>query len=53
MPAVLIEIGFISNPREAKRLQQKDYQKDLAQKIYNALVSYKEKMDNSSAKNLN
>ncbi|QLY26548.1 N-acetylmuramoyl-L-alanine amidase [Bdellovibrio sp. KM01] len=53
MPAVLIEIGFISNPREAKRLQQKDYQKDLAEKIYNALVSYKEKMDNSSAKNLN
>ncbi|WP_413580842.1 N-acetylmuramoyl-L-alanine amidase family protein [Bdellovibrio sp. HCB288] len=52
MPAVLIEIGFISNPREAQRLQRKDYQKDLAEKIYNALVSYKEKMDNSSAKNL-
>ena len=53
MPSVLIEIGFLTNPREVKRLQSGDYQKDLAQKIYNALVSYKEKVDNSAAKNLN
>lgn len=53
MPSVLIEIGFLSNPREVKKLLNKDYQSDLAQKIYKALVSYKEKVDNSSAKTLN
>ncbi len=53
MPAVLIEIGFLTNPREAKKLLTPDYQSDLAQKIYSALLSYKEKMDNRAAKTLN
>lgn len=52
MPSVLIEIGFLTNPREVKRLLTSDYQNDLAQKIYSALVSYKEKMDNHTAKTL-
>jgi N-acetylmuramoyl-L-alanine amidase len=43
MPSVLIEIGFLSNPKEAKKLLNADYQKDLAQKIYSALLTYKEK----------
>lgn len=45
MPSVLIEIGFLSNPREAKQLLRPDYQKDLAQKIFAALSSYKEKVE--------
>ncbi len=53
MPSVLIEIGFLTNPREAKMLLNSDYQNGLAQKIYTALVTYKEKVDNSSAKTLN
>nr|WP_295905281.1 N-acetylmuramoyl-L-alanine amidase [uncultured Bdellovibrio sp.] len=53
MPSVLIEIGFLTNPREAKKLLTTDYQADLAQKIYSALLSYKEKMDNHTAKTLN
>lgn len=53
MPSVLIEIGFLSNPREAKKLVSTDYQNGLAQKIYSALVSYKEKMDKNDAKTLN
>jgi N-acetylmuramoyl-L-alanine amidase len=53
MPSVLIEIGFLTNPRELKKLLNKEYQSDLAQKIYKALVSYKEKVDNSNAKTLN
>lgn len=53
MPSVLIEIGFLTNPKEAKKLLTSDYQRDLAQKIYTALLSYKEKMDNSQAKTLN
>ncbi|WII72330.1 N-acetylmuramoyl-L-alanine amidase [Bdellovibrio sp. 22V] len=52
MPSVLIEIGFLTNPKEAKRLLTSDYQNDLAQKIYSALLSYKEKMDNHTAKTL-
>lgn len=52
MPSVLIEIGFLTNPREAKMLLSADYQNNLAQKIYSALVSYKEKMDNHTAKTL-
>lgn len=53
MPSVLIEIGFLSNPVEVKKLLTAEYQSDLAQKIYNALLSYKEKMDNNTAKTLN
>ena len=53
MPSVLIEVGFLTNPREAKRLVSTDYQKDLAQKIYKALLSYKEKVDNATMKTLN
>lgn len=53
MPSVLIEIGFLTNPREAKKLLLPNYQQDLAQKIYSALLSYKEKMDNHTAKTLN
>ncbi|MBO9665873.1 MAG: N-acetylmuramoyl-L-alanine amidase [Bdellovibrio sp.] len=53
MPSVLIEIGFLTNPKEATKLKNNEYQRDLAEKIYNALVSYKEKIDNSAAKNLN
>ncbi len=30
MPAVLVEVGFITHPREARRLVNKDYQKRLA-----------------------
>lgn len=52
MPSVLIEIGFLTNPREAKKLLTSEYQNDLAQKIYSALVSYKEKVDNRTAKTL-
>jgi N-acetylmuramoyl-L-alanine amidase len=53
MPSVLIEIGFLTNPREAKKLLDNDYQNNLAEKIYAALVSYKEKMDKNTTKNLN
>jgi len=53
MPSVLIEIGFLTNPKEVKKLMENQYQTELAQKIYRALVAYKEKMDNPEAKTLN
>ena len=40
MPAVLIETGFITNPREAKRLVDKKYQKRLAKGIADGVERY-------------
>lgn len=40
MPAVLIELGFLSNPQEAKLLSSQEYQLQLAQGISNGINSY-------------
>jgi N-acetylmuramoyl-L-alanine amidase len=40
MPAVLLEVGFISNPTEAKRLVSKKYQKYLAKGIGEGIERY-------------
>ena len=40
MPAVLIEIGYITNPTESKRLFSKRYQELLAKGIANGIQSY-------------
>jgi N-acetylmuramoyl-L-alanine amidase len=49
MPSVLIELGFISNRREAQKLTESSYQKELAKLIAKALLSYKEKSDKDGA----
>jgi N-acetylmuramoyl-L-alanine amidase len=41
MPAVLVEIGFISNPREESRLQSADYQQQVATALAEAVLRYK------------
>lgn len=41
MPAVLVELGFISNPEEEKYLKSKDGQQKLSQSIFNAFEKYK------------
>lgn len=40
MPSILIEMGFVSNPSEAVRLQDDAYRNRLAQGIFDGLVSY-------------
>ncbi len=40
MPAVLIEVGFITNPTEAKRLANRLYQKRLAKGIADGIERY-------------
>ncbi|MBK9321854.1 MAG: N-acetylmuramoyl-L-alanine amidase [Bdellovibrionaceae bacterium] len=45
MPSVLIEVGFLTHPEEAKKLTGPKYQQEIAQKIYKALTHYKEMMD--------
>jgi N-acetylmuramoyl-L-alanine amidase len=46
MPAVLIEVGFLTHPEESKKLNTPKYQQEIAQKIYKAVLQYKEMMDN-------
>lgn len=40
MPAVLLEMGFLTHPQERARLLDPTYQQRLAQGIYNGIVSY-------------
>ncbi len=40
-PAVLVEMGFISNPSEEAKLKTRSYQKKLAQAICEGIVDYK------------
>jgi len=41
VPAILIEIGFLSNPDEAKLLSSKSYQKKIATSIADAIEEYR------------
>lgn len=41
MPAVLVELGFISNPTEEKLLGSPEFQKKAAEGIYEGIVDYK------------
>ena len=40
MSAVLVELGFLSNAGEAKRLTEKDYQKKLADAVFKGIVQH-------------
>lgn len=41
IPAILIETGFMSNPDESIKLEDSNYQKQVAQLIFNALVKFR------------
>lgn len=41
MPAVLVEIGFVTNPREEKKLKDARYRDDIARAIVEGLAEYK------------
>ncbi len=43
IPSVLVETGFISNVREEKRLQDQAYQAQLAQAMFNGVLTYVKK----------
>ena len=45
MPSVLIELGFISNYEEAKYMAVDANQNQMAESIYNSILSYKKKLD--------
>jgi N-acetylmuramoyl-L-alanine amidase len=49
MPAVLVEMGFITNPDEEKRLHTPEYQGQLVGALLNAIVRYKASVDRVGA----
>jgi N-acetylmuramoyl-L-alanine amidase len=52
-PAALIEIGYLTNDTESKKLTDTEYQKKVARGIYKAILNFKEVMDKPSPKSLN
>ena len=40
MPAALVEVGFITNPTEAKQLNRADYQTKIAEAIAGGIASF-------------
>lgn len=45
MPAILIEIGFVTNPREEKKLRETRYRDEIARAIVSGLADYKRAWD--------
>jgi N-acetylmuramoyl-L-alanine amidase len=45
MPAVLVEIGFVTNPREEKRLRESRYRDEIARAIHSGIAEYKRNWD--------
>ena len=45
MPAILIEIGFVTNPREERRLKESKYRDEIARALFTGLAEYKKKYD--------
>ena len=40
VPAIMVECGFMSNPKELQKLKDEKYQKQLAAAILNGLLDY-------------
>ena len=45
MPAILIEIGFLTNPKEEKKLSSAEHRQAIARAIYASLAEYKRRYD--------
>jgi len=45
MPAVLIEVGFVTNPKEERRLRDTRYRDEIARAIVTGLAEYKRNWD--------
>ena len=45
VPSVLVEISFLSNPTEEKRLQSTQYRQRIAQGIYEGIMAYKHSLE--------
>jgi N-acetylmuramoyl-L-alanine amidase len=50
MPAVLIELGYVTNSREARQLKSASYLNTMARGIVGGVVAYKEQIENFAAR---
>ncbi len=50
IPAILIECGFLSNPKEEELLKSESYQEKVAQAIYLGVIRYYKELDNKNMK---
>lgn len=48
IPAVLVEVGFLSNPEEARLLRDEKYQQKVAASIYQGIMKYISKKESGS-----
>jgi N-acetylmuramoyl-L-alanine amidase len=46
MPSILIETAFISNPREEFKLEDPDWQDNMAKAIADGILSYRNIVEN-------
>jgi len=53
MPAILVEIGFVTNKKEEQRLQDSEYREQVARAIYAGLAEYKRRYDQKMRASLN
>ncbi len=45
MPAVLVEVGFLSNPEEEEKLKTSAYREDVSGAIFRSVLAYKEMVE--------
>jgi len=50
MPAILVEIGFISNPWEEQKLRKGEFRKKIARGIFRGIKDYLESYDERSSR---
>ena len=49
MPAVLVEVGFVSNPEEAARLADDEYLKDVADGMYSGVRAFIQRFEQNGS----
>jgi N-acetylmuramoyl-L-alanine amidase len=50
MPSILTETGFVNNYDDAAYITSEDGQKEIAESIYDAVVTYKKRIDRNQKK---
>jgi N-acetylmuramoyl-L-alanine amidase len=50
MPAVLVEVGYLSNPEQEQALTSGGYQDQVAQSLFNAVVQFRAQYERGSAR---
>jgi N-acetylmuramoyl-L-alanine amidase len=53
MPAVLIEMGYLSNPDEAKRLASTDFHNNVAQALTEAVIAFRDYLERAGTADTN